>query len=152
VNWKTLSSGIWKKFLLELGGEFTFIARQKRLRVGDLRYRVDLLLFHRRLRCLILTDLKLGRFTHADAGQMNMYLNYATQYWTIEGENPPVGLILCSERNEAVALCAGQSCEQGSGKGVQADPSGGKCTCSGTRSDQAIFTEQPPYIAMVKPD
>ena len=56
-------------FLLELGGEFTFIARQKRLRVGDQWYRVDLLLFHRRLRCLILIDLKLGRFTHADAGR-----------------------------------------------------------------------------------
>jgi predicted nuclease of restriction endonuclease-like (RecB) superfamily len=92
-----------EKFLLELGGEFTFIARQKRLRVGDQWYRVDLLLFHRRLRCLILIDLKLGRFTHADAGQMNLYLNYATQHWTIEGENPPIGLILCSERNEAVA-------------------------------------------------
>jgi predicted nuclease of restriction endonuclease-like (RecB) superfamily len=92
-----------EKFLLELGGEFTFIARQKRLRVGDQWYRVDLLLFHRRLRCLILIDLKLGRFTHADAGQMNLYLNYAAQHWAIEGENPPIGLILCSERNEAVA-------------------------------------------------
>ncbi len=71
-----------EKFLLELGGEFTFVARQKRLRVGDRWYRVDLLLFHRRLRCLILIDLKLGRFTHADAGQMNLYLNYATQHWT----------------------------------------------------------------------
>ena len=92
-----------EKFLLELGGEFTFMARQRRLRVGDQWYRVDLLLFHRRLRCLILIDLKLGRFTHADAGQMNLYLNYATEHWTIEGENPPIGLILCSERNEAVA-------------------------------------------------
>ena len=92
-----------EKFLLELGGEFTFIARQKRLRIGDQWYRVDLLLFHRRLRCLILIDLKLGRFTHADAGQMNLYLNYAKEHWTIDGENPLIGLILCSERNEAVA-------------------------------------------------
>jgi predicted nuclease of restriction endonuclease-like (RecB) superfamily len=95
--------GHLEKFLLELGGEFTFIARQKRLRVGDQWYRVDLLLFHRRLRCLILIDLKLGRFTHADAGQMNLYLNYARQHWTLEGENQPIGLILCSERNDAVA-------------------------------------------------
>jgi hypothetical protein len=70
-------------FSPSLGGEFTFIARQKRLRVGDQWYRVDLLRFHRRLRGLILIDLNLGRFTHADAGQMNMYLNYATQHRTI---------------------------------------------------------------------
>lgn len=90
-------------FLLELGGDFTFVARQKRLRVGDQWYRVDLLLFHRRLRCLILIDLKLGRFSHADAGQMNLYLNYAREHWTNPDENAPIGLILCSERNEAVA-------------------------------------------------
>jgi predicted nuclease of restriction endonuclease-like (RecB) superfamily len=90
-------------FLLELGGDFTFVARQKRLRVGDQWYRVDLLLFHRRLRCLILVDLKLGRFSHADAGQMNLYVNYAREHWTFPHENPPIGLILCSERNEAVA-------------------------------------------------
>ena len=61
-------------FLLELGGDFTFVARQKRLRVGDEWYRVDLVFFHRRLRCLVLIDLKLGKFTHADAGQMHLYL------------------------------------------------------------------------------
>jgi len=93
-------------FLLELGGEFTFVARQKRMRVGDQWYRVDLVLFHRRLRCLILVDLKLGAFNHADAGQMNLYVNYAREQWTYPGENPPIGLILCSERNEAVAYYA----------------------------------------------
>jgi len=56
-------------FLLELGDDFAFMARQKRLRVGDDWYRVDLLFFHRRLRCLVLIDLKLGRFSHADAGR-----------------------------------------------------------------------------------
>ncbi len=90
-------------FLLELGDDFTFVARQKRLRVGDQWYRVDLIFFHRRLRCLILIDLKLGRFSHADAGQMNLYLNYAREHWTHEEENQPVGLVLCSERNDAVA-------------------------------------------------
>jgi len=90
-------------FLLELGDDFAFMARQKRLRVGDDWYRVDLLFFHRRLRCLVLIDLKLGRFSHADAGQMNLYLNYAREHWTRPEENPPIGLILCSERNEAVA-------------------------------------------------
>jgi predicted nuclease of restriction endonuclease-like (RecB) superfamily len=90
-------------FLLELGGDFAFIGRQRRLRIGDTWYRVDLLFFHRRLRCLVVIDLKTGRFTHADAGQMHLYLNYAREHWTREGENPPVGLILCAEKDAAVA-------------------------------------------------
>ena len=80
-----------------------FVARQKRLRIGTEWYRVDLVLFHRRLRALIIVDLKLGKFTHADAGQMNLYLNYAREHWTHSHENPPVGLILCSEKDTAVA-------------------------------------------------
>jgi predicted nuclease of restriction endonuclease-like (RecB) superfamily len=92
-----------ESFLLELGNDFTLVARQKRIRVGQQWYRIDLLLFHRRLRCLFIFDLKLGRFTHADAGQMNLYVNYAAAHLTLEGENPPVGLILCSERDDAVA-------------------------------------------------
>jgi predicted nuclease of restriction endonuclease-like (RecB) superfamily len=92
-----------EQFLLELGGDFAFVARQKRLRIGTEWYRVDLVFFHRRLRCLIIVDLKLGKFTHADAGQMNLYLNYAREHWTHPHENPPVGLILCSERDTAVA-------------------------------------------------
>lgn len=92
-----------ESFLMELGGDFAFVARQKRLRIGDSWYRVDLMFYHRRLRCLVLIDLKIGRFTHADAGQMHMYLNYARRHWTHENENPPVGLILCAEKNEAVA-------------------------------------------------
>ncbi len=93
-------------FLMELGGDFCFMGRQKRLRVGDKWYRVDLLFFHRRLRCLVVIDLKLGEFTHADAGQMNLYLNYAREHWAHEDENPPVGLILCSQKDEAVAQYA----------------------------------------------
>lgn len=90
-------------FLLELGGDFTFVGRQRRLRVGDVWYRIDLLFFHRRLRCLVIIDLKLDKLTHADAGQMHLYLNYAREHWMVEGENPPVGLILCAERDSAVA-------------------------------------------------
>ena len=90
-------------FLLELGGDFCFMGRQRRLRMGDAWYRVDLLFFHRRLRCLVIIDLKLGKFTHADAGQMHAYLNYAKENWVGEGENPPVGLILCAQKDEAVA-------------------------------------------------
>ncbi len=93
-------------FLLELGKDFTFVGRQKRLRVGDVWYRVDLVFFHRRLRCLVIIDLKIGTFTHADAGQMHLYLNYAKEHWTNEGENPPVGLILCAKKNVAVAKYA----------------------------------------------
>jgi len=93
-------------FLLELGGDFCFIGRQKRLRIGDEWYRVDLVFFHRKLRCLVIIDLKIGKFTHADAGQMHLYLNYAREHWVHEGENPPVGLILCARKDEAVARYA----------------------------------------------
>ena len=84
-------------FLLELGSDFAFVGRQRRLRIDDEWYRVDLLFYHRRLRCLVIIDLKLGKFTHADAGQMNLYINYAKEHWTHSDENPPIGLILCSE-------------------------------------------------------
>ncbi|MFC1895725.1 YhcG family protein [Thermodesulfobacteriota bacterium] len=93
-------------FLLELGGDFCFIGRQKRLRIGDEWYRVDQVFFHRRLRCLVIIDLKIGKFTHADAGQMHMYLNYAREHWVREDENPPVGLILCAQKDEAIARYA----------------------------------------------
>ena len=185
-----------ERFLLELGGDFAFVGRQRRLRIGDEWYRIDLLFFHRKLHCLVVIDLKRGKFTHADAGQIypmryvllrlrpkkchrqksirrlnersaassrgtqrwassfnccpapieagllrgvpepsgrrqtrkvsqermgqtlhqesprslshgvNMYLNYAREHWTREGENPPVGLILCSQRDEAIARYA----------------------------------------------
>jgi predicted nuclease of restriction endonuclease-like (RecB) superfamily len=95
-----------EKFLLELGGDFAFVGRQRRLRIGDEWYRVDLLFFHRRLRSLLVIDLKVGKLTHADAGQMHMYLNYAREHWMCEGENPPVGLVLCSKSNDALAKYA----------------------------------------------
>jgi predicted nuclease of restriction endonuclease-like (RecB) superfamily len=72
-----------ENFLLELGSDFAFMGRQKRLRIGEEWYRIDLLFFHRKLRCLVVIDLKLGKFNHADAGQMHVYLNYAKQHWTI---------------------------------------------------------------------
>ena len=93
-------------FLLELGSDFTFVGRQKRLRIGEEWYRIDLLFFHRKLRCLVVIDLKLGKFNHADAGQMHVYLNYAREHWTNEHENPPVGLILCANKDENLAKYA----------------------------------------------
>lgn len=91
------------EFLQELGDDFAFIARQRRLRLDDSWFRVDLVLFHRRLRCLVLVDLKTGPFDHGDAGQMHMYLNYARAHWTCEGENPPIGLILCTAKGREQA-------------------------------------------------
>lgn len=90
-------------FMLELGDDFAFVGRQRRLRIDDSWFRVDLLFFHRRLRCLLIVDLKVGKFSYADAGQMNIYLNYAKEHWTMPGENPPVGLILCAEKGAGEA-------------------------------------------------
>ena len=90
-------------FLLELGDDFAFVGRQRRLRIDDTWFRVDLVFFHRRLRCLVIIDLKVGRFSYADAGQMQLYLNYAREHWVKPGENPPVGLILCAEKGAAEA-------------------------------------------------
>ncbi|RZF26682.1 DUF1016 domain-containing protein [Paraburkholderia sp. UYCP14C] len=90
-------------FLLELGDDFAFIGRQRRLRIDDTWFRVDLVFFHRRLKCLVIVDLKVGRFSYADAGQMHLYLNYAREHWMKLGENPPVGLILCAEKGAAEA-------------------------------------------------
>jgi predicted nuclease of restriction endonuclease-like (RecB) superfamily len=90
-------------FLLELGDDFAFIGRQRRLRLDDTWFSVDLLFFHRRLRCLLVIDLKVGKFAHADAGQMHLYLNYARAHWMKAGENPPVGLVLCASKGAAEA-------------------------------------------------
>jgi predicted nuclease of restriction endonuclease-like (RecB) superfamily len=95
-----------QQFLLELADDFAFVARQRRIRLDSEWYRVDLVFFHRRLRCLVVIDLKVDKFTHADAGQMHLYLNYAREHWVKSGENPPVGLILCSSKGDDVAKYA----------------------------------------------
>jgi hypothetical protein len=64
---------------------------------------VDLVFYHRRLRCLVIIDLKLDKLTHADVGQMHLYCNYARVHWTLPDENPPVGLILCAGKGVALA-------------------------------------------------
>jgi len=89
-------------FLLELGLGFTFIARQKRITLEGSHYRLDLLLYHRILRCLVAIDLKIGEFTHADAGQMNLYLNYLKDKEKLPEENNPIGIILCSDKKRTV--------------------------------------------------
>ena len=90
----------------ELGGDFAFIGRQRRLRIDDEWYRVDLVFYHRRLRCLVIVDLKLGKLTHADVGQIHLYLNYDKDHWTYEDENPLVGLILCASKGRTLAKYA----------------------------------------------
>lgn len=93
-------------FLLELGGDFTFVDRQRKLRIDDEWYKIDLLFYHRRLRCLIIIDLKLNKMTPGDVGQMHLYCNYAKHNWTIPGENPPIGLILCAGKGVTLARYA----------------------------------------------
>ncbi|MFN0315110.1 MAG: YhcG family protein [Burkholderiales bacterium] len=87
-----------QSFLLELGAGFCFEARQKRITVGNEHDYIDLVFYHRRLRCHLLIDLKVRAFKHGDAGQMNYYLNYWKANEVGEGDNPPVGLLLCSAK------------------------------------------------------
>lgn len=93
-------------FLMEMGGAFAFVGRQKRLRIDHEWFRVDLLFFHRKLRSLIIIDLKTGPLKHSDVGQMHVYLNYAREHWCEDNENPPIGLILCTEKGESLARYA----------------------------------------------
>lgn len=88
-----------QSFLLELGAGFCFEARQKRITVGNEHDYIDLVFYHRRLRCHLLIDLKVRAFKHADAGQMNFYLNYWKTNEVEPGDNPPVGLLLCSAKD-----------------------------------------------------
>lgn len=89
-------------FLTELGRGFCFEARQKRISFDNKHYRIDLVFYHRVLKCHVLIDLKIGLFDHADAGQMNMYLNYYKANEMTEGDNPPVGIILCASHNQSL--------------------------------------------------
>lgn len=91
-----------EKFLLELGTDFAFMGRQKRLTIGDDDYYVDMLFYHRTLKAPVYIDLKIGKLTHADVSQMRLYLTWAKRYDKKEGENDPIGLILCGSKNEQV--------------------------------------------------
>ncbi len=86
-------------FLLELGNGFCFEARQKRISIENEHDRVDLVFYHRILKCHVLIDLKIREFSHADVGQMNFYLNYYKNEIADERDNPPIGLILCANKN-----------------------------------------------------
>ncbi len=95
-----------QQFLLELGRDFCFVARQYRITVGNRHHFVDLLLFHRRLRCLVAVDLKLGAFEPEHVGQLRFYVNYLAEEVALPDENPPVGILLCAERDAEVVRFA----------------------------------------------
>jgi predicted nuclease of restriction endonuclease-like (RecB) superfamily len=92
-----------QKFLLELGKGFAFVARQKHLRVEGEDFFIDLVFYNYLLKCFVLVDLKVGKLAHQDVGQMDMYVRVFDEQHRQEGDNPTLGLILCSERNAAVA-------------------------------------------------
>jgi predicted nuclease of restriction endonuclease-like (RecB) superfamily len=91
-----------QKFLLELGKGFAFMGRQQRITLDGDHFYVDLVFYNRLARCFVLVDLKVRKLTHADIGQMQMYVNYYAREMTAEYENPPIGLLLCADKNEAV--------------------------------------------------
>ncbi len=90
-------------FLLELGKGFSFVARQKHIRFGDQDYFVDLVFYNYVLKCFLLLDLKMGRLTHADVGQMDGYVRLFEDQFKVPGDNPTIGLLLCSDKSEAIA-------------------------------------------------
>lgn len=91
-----------EEFLLEMGKGFCFVARQKRLTLEGDHFYVDLVFYNRLLRCFVLVDLKLGKLTHQDLGQLQMYVNYFDRFQRVEHEARTIGIVLCSEKNEAM--------------------------------------------------
>ena len=89
-----------QRFITEMGSDFAFLARQKRLMIDNRDYYIDLLFYHRRLKSLVAIDLKIGEFDAAHKGEMELYLAYLDKYEKVEGENQPIGLILCTGKNQ----------------------------------------------------
>jgi predicted nuclease of restriction endonuclease-like (RecB) superfamily len=100
-------------FLLEMGRDLFLVARQKRITIEDDHFYIDLVMYHRTLRCFVLIDLKTGRLTHQDVGQMMTYVGYYEAEETRPDENPPVGILLCADRNAtAVRYAVGERAKQ----------------------------------------
>lgn len=91
-----------QQFLLELGKGFTFVGRQVRFTFDEDHFRVDLVFYNRLLRCFVLFDLKIGKLTHQDLGQMQMYVNYYDRYEKTEDEDPTIGVLLCQQKSDAL--------------------------------------------------
>ena len=90
------------EFLLELGKGFSFVARQKRILLEDDEFFADLVFYNRLLRCFVVIELKTGDLTHQDLGQLQMYVNYYDRYEKLPGENPTIGILLCTKKNDTV--------------------------------------------------
>ncbi len=91
-----------QKFLLELGRGFSFVARQKRISFDGEHYYIDLVFYNYILKCFVIIDLKVGKLTHQDLGQMQMYVNYYTRELINEGDNLPIGIVLCADKSDSV--------------------------------------------------
>ena len=91
-----------QQFLLELGRGFSFVARQKRFTLDGQNFYIDLVFYNYILKCFVLIDLKMGQLTHQDIGQMQMYVNYYTRELMNEGDNPPIGIVLCADKSDAI--------------------------------------------------
>ena len=91
-----------QQFLLELGRGFSFVARQKRFTLDGQNFFIDLVFYNYILKCFVLIDLKMGQLTHQDIGQMQMYVNYYTRELMNEGDTPPIGIVLCADKSDAV--------------------------------------------------
>lgn len=91
-----------QEFLMELGHGFCFEARQRRVLIGGTYYLIDLVFYHRILKCHVLVDLKLDEFTHENIGQLNTYVSWYDRIIRIEGDNPPIGILLCTDRDHAL--------------------------------------------------
>ncbi len=89
-----------ESFLLSLGNGFAFLERQKQIEIDGIFHRIDLLMYHRRLRCLVVVELKMGRFHSQDKGQLELYLRWLERYEKQPNENPPIGILLCSEKSD----------------------------------------------------
>ena len=91
-----------QQFLLELGRGFSFVSRQKRFTLDGQSFFIDLVFYNYILKCFVLIDLKTDTLTHQDIGQMQMYVNYYTRELMNEGDNPPIGILLCAEKSDAI--------------------------------------------------
>lgn len=90
------------EFLLELGRGFSFVANQQRIKIGSEYYYPDLVFYNRLAKCFVIIDLKIGKLTHQDIGQMQMYVNYYTRELMEPGDNPPIGIVLCTSKSDTL--------------------------------------------------
>ncbi len=91
-----------QEFILELGNGFAFIARQKRIHIDGDDFFIDLVFYNRLLQCFVLIDLKIGKLTHQDLGQLQMYVNYFDRVEKADFENPAIGILLCADKNDSI--------------------------------------------------